>query len=256
MNIDKKLIEGIALEVGNYLLSNFGDLKVQNHKSDTHFDTIYDKKISDVYKNALYKYYPKIQFYSEEEQSELDSNKSYWMIDPIEGTSNFARSIPIFGTQLALIENNEVIFGLVYAPFFKEMYIGIKNHGAYCNDIKISPSTTTKLGEAIVSINKGTGVDNLSWWGATASKIAPHTRTIRNLGATGLEICYVASGKLDLHINHGSQNYDYAPGSLIAKESGALVLNHQGDDWNITDQDILIGNSTLVSSLLKNKYLK
>lgn len=255
MNLDKKYIEDVAREAGDYLLENFGNLIAQNHKSDTHFDTIYDKKISDLYKNALYKYYPKIQFFSEEEQYVLDIDKSYWMIDPIEGTSNFARSIPFFATQIALIDKNEVVFGLVYAPFFKEMYIGIKNHGAYCNDAKISPSTTTKLGEAIVSINKGTGVKNLSWWGATTSKIAPHTRTIRNLGATGLEICYVASGKLDLHINHGSHNYDYAAGSLIAKESRALVLNHQGDDWNITNQDILIGNPTLVSSLLNNKYL-
>ncbi len=250
MNIDYVEVINTVRKVGDYLASNFGKEIAQSHKADTHYDTIFDKKASDIYKIELSKRYPKVQFYSEEEMFQIDPDKPYWMIDPIEGTTNFARNIPFFATQIAYVENNKVLFAVVYLPILQELYTATRGQGAYCNGLKISVRSVANLNHAVVNVGKGTGVDNLTWWGNTMSHLAPHTRTIRLYGSTGIDICYVASGKLDLHINHGSHNYDYAPGSLIAEEAGASVTNFSGKNWQLTDSDIVIGNSKLVKTIL------
>ena len=251
MNIDQRKIEKIVRKVGTYLAENYGKPLKQQLKEGTHYDTIHDKIASDIYQQELLKYYPDTQFYSEESEYNVDTSKPYWMIDPIEGTTNFARNIPFFATQIAYIENNIVQLSAVYLPILDEYYSASRGRGAYCNGNKIAIGNVLNLNEAVVNVGKGTGSDNLKWWGNMMSDIAPNVRTVRLYGATGIDICYVASDKLDLHINHGSHNYDYAPGSLIAEEAGAIVLNFKGKGWKITDSDIVIGNPTLVTQVLK-----
>ena len=107
-----------------------------------------------------------------------------------------------------------------------------------------------------MSIGKGTDSDNLAWWGQSVSLLSPQVRTIRLLGATGIELCYLASGKIDLYLNYGSKPYDYAPGSLIAKEAGAKVCNFDQKSWSIKNSDIIVGNKKIINEsiiLLKGK---
>lgn len=259
MSIDQQIIEKIVRKVGSYLAKNYGQPLKQQLKEGTHYDTIHDKVASDIYQKELIKYYPDIQFYSEETEVNIDITKPYWIIDPIEGTTNFARTIPFFATQIAYIENNIVQLSAVYLPIFNEYYSASRGQGAFCNGKKISIGNIQHLHEAVINVGKGTGVANLAWWGNIMSKLAPITRTTRLYGSTGIDICYVASGKLDLHINHGSHNYDYAPASLIAEEAGAVVLNFQGRPWSMRDSNIIIGNQQLVSQIinirLSNDYL-
>ncbi len=243
-------IEEITKKVGAYLLSHFGSILEQHHKSDTHYDTVDDKIVSDMYKVYLAEKYPTYGFYSEEEMTDTSHLEYYWMIDPIEGTTNYSHNIPFFATQIALINKDQVIASGVYLPAQNEMYYAENGFGSFCNDVKIHISQTQNLDKSIVSIGKGTGVPNLTWWGNTNQILAPKSRTLRFIGATGIDICYVAAGKLDIHINHGSHNYDYAPGSLIAKEAGAKVVNFQGKPWKISDSDIIIGNTILVDQVL------
>lgn len=255
MIIDHKKIESIVRKVGAYLAENYGQPLKQQLKEGTHYDTIHDKIASDIYHGELLKCYPEIQFYSEEIELNIDTSKPYWIIDPIEGTTNFARNIPFFATQLAYVDNNQVQLSAVYLPILNEYYSATRGHGSYCNGKKIAVTNVSNLNEAVINIGKGTGIDNLMWWGNTMSQLAPLARTTRLYGATGIEICYVASGKLDLHINHGSHNYDYAPASLIAEEAGAVVLNFKAKPWNINNSDIIIGNHHLATQIINKGYL-
>lgn len=248
----KKNIEEITKKAGSYLLSHFGNLIEQHHKSDTHYDTVDDKIVSDLYKQYLLSAYPTYGFYSEEETGDISQFEYSWMIDPIEGTTNYSHNIPFFATQIALLHRDEVVASGVYLPVQNEMYYAEIGQGSFCNDIRLHVSPTQSLDKAILSIGKGTGVPNLTWWGNTNQKLAPKSRTLRFIGATGIDLCYVSAGKLDLHLNHGSQNYDYAPGSLIAREAGAKVTNFKGEPWKITDSDIIVGNSKLVEQVLAN----
>lgn len=248
--IYKDDIEAITKQVGSYLLSHFGNMIEQHHKSGTHYDTADDKIASDLYKDFLFKKYPSFGFYSEEEVCDLSEFEYSWMIDPIEGTTNYSHNIPFFATQIALLHKNEVIASGVYLPVQQEMYYAEKGQGATCNNEDLSVGKTQTLDKAILSIGKGTGAADLAWWGNTNQKIALKSRTLRSIGATGIDLCYVAAGKLDLHINHGSKNYDYAPGSLIAREAGAKVVNFKGYPWTIEDSDIILGNSQLVEQAL------
>lgn len=246
----KKDLEEITNHVGKYLLNNYGNMIEQHHISDTHYDTIDDKVASDLYKSYLLKKYPSYGFYSEEEVCDLQEFEHTWVIDPIEGTTNYSHNIPFFATQIALLHRNEVIASCVYLPVQEEMYYAERGQGSTCNNTPLSTSDTHTLDKAIISIGKGTGTQNLTWWGDTNQLLAPKSRTMRTLGATGIDLCYVASGKLDIHLNHGSKIYDYAPGSLIAIEAGAKVLNFSAEPWTISDSDIILGNSTLVDQAL------
>jgi len=131
-----------------------------------------------------------------------------------------------------------------------------KNRGSTCNGLPLSFSSNTSLVESVMSIGKGTDSDNLAWWGQSVSLLSPQVRTIRLLGATGIELCYLASGKIDLYLNYGSKPYDYAPGSLIAKEAGANVCNFDQKSWSIKNSDIIVGNKKIINEsiiLLKGK---
>lgn len=243
-------VEDIVRQAGDYLLSHFGKQNPQHLKNGTHYDTKHDKIASDIYKHFLLKKFPDIGFYSEEDKLDISQYQSYWLIDSIEGTTNYARNIPLFATQIALIHTKQIVLGCVYLPIQQELYYAEKGKGATCNHKSIQVGKIPTLEKSVISINKGTGRDNLAWWAQTASLLSPKSRTIRLLGATGIELCYVASGKLDLHVNQGSQPYDYAPGALIAKESGASILNHFGHYWSLQDSAIIVGNNLLVKETL------
>lgn len=243
-------IKEITNKAGVYLLSHFGGLLEQHHKSDTHYDTIYDQIVSDIYKEYLVQNYPSYGFYSEEEVTDISKLTYAWVVDPIEGTTNYSHGIPFFATQIALIHNGEIIAAGVYLPFQDEFYYAEQSQGSFCNDVKLVIGNTASFVKSVISIGKGTGIPNLEWWGNIIQKLAPKSRTLRFIGSTGIDLCYVAAGKLDLHINNGSHIYDYAPGSLIAREAGAQVQNFQGKQWNISDSDIIVGNSKLVEQSL------
>lgn len=249
----KANVETVTRTVGAYLRDHFGSLIEQHHRTDTHYDTADDKITSNIYKDFLKKEYPTYGFYSEEDITQGMNVFEYtWVVDPIEGTTNYAHNIPFFATQIALLHMSQVVAAGVYLPMQDEFYYAERERGASCNGHEIHISQTPDLDKAILSVGKGTGIPNLRWWGNVNKKLAPKSRTLRFIGATGIDMCYVAAGKLDVHINHGSQAYDYAPGSLIAREAGASVLNFQSKTWNIADSDIIIGNDQLVKQVLQN----
>jgi len=246
----------IVKKAGSYLLSHFGKAVTQTTKKGKHYHTLEDKIVSDIYKHFLTLKYPSYGFSSEEEPSSASSHKYYWLVDPIEGTTNFSRGIPLFATQIALIHNEKVVVGCVYLPIQNEFYYAELDRGSTCNGLPLSFSSNTSLVESVMSIGKGTDSDNLAWWGQSVSLLSPQVRTIRLLGATGIELCYLASGKIDLYLNYGSKPYDYAPGSLIAKEAGANVCNFDQKSWSIKNSDIIVGNKKIINEsiiLLKGK---
>ena len=174
-----------------------------------------------------------------------------WVVDPIEGTSNYRVGNPFFATQVCLLENSQPVVSVVYAPYLKQMFTATIGKGTYLNDKKVDMETSKNIKESLISFNKGTSIKDLEWLAQTVKKILPKVRTIRMYGATGLDLAYVASGMIDININKGSQLYDYAPGVLLVRESGGVVLNEQGKNWEIKDNFIVASNSKLAIEVLK-----
>lgn len=239
----------ISKNVGDFLLNNFGDLKKMEHKSGSHYSIKDDIKANDMYEAYLKKKTPGFGLYTEEGEKSLTKDW-VWIVDPIEGTSNFRVGNPFFATQIALLHKLKPKISVVYAPYLKQLFYAVDGNGSFLNDKKIHVSSLKTIGKALISVGKGTGSGDFKWYGKNFPKLIKKVRTFRHFGACGLEMAYVASGKIDIYLNYGSKLYDYAPGVLLVKEAGGQVLTMAGKKWGIHDKDIILSNKNLSSQAL------
>jgi len=149
------------------------------------------------------------------------------------------------------LHNGKPVLTIVNAPFLKFKFHAISGKGAFLNNKKIKISDLQELNKALVNIGRGTKKEDKEWFVNTLSKLNNQIRTNRTFGSTGLEISMCAAGITDAYINSGSQVYDYLPGSLIASEAGAAVLNFEGEQWSLKDSNLLIANKKLADDILK-----
>jgi len=243
----------IAGEAGNFLGSKFGPMKLKRHLSGTHYGITEDIECDLVYRKYLAKKTPQIPIFSEENYEHIGDGWM-WMVDAVEGTSNYAAGNPFFATQLCLMHDLQPVVSVVFAPKLDELFVAIHGKGATLNGRKISMSKNTELSNAIFGIGKGTKRYDLIWWGETAAQLLKNVRSVRQFGACGLEMAYSACGRLDFYLNRGSKLYDYAAGVLLCREAGGDVLNNRGKDWSSSDDFLLTGNPILskkVFSLLE-----
>ncbi len=245
-----RIASDINSEVAAFLLSKFGSQKEIVHKADSHYGIREDRESNDMYEKFLRVKTPEVALYTEEGERNLD-NKLVWVIDPIEGTSNYRSGNPFWATQIGLLYDNEPIIGIVNAPRLEQKFWAIKGSGAFLNGKKISVSGLEDLGKALIDMGRGTKDADKDWFNKTLTKLSKEVRTNRVFGACGLGMSYCASGITDVYLNSGSQIYDFLPGSLIAKEAGGKVLNFEGEDWSINDTGLLISNEKLAFDVLK-----
>ncbi len=185
-----------------------------------------------------------------------------WIIDPLDGTTNYIMGLPHYAVSIGVFENKnisssknfdymegELILGVVYAPALKEMYFAEKNKGAFLNGKKIKTSDTSKLIDSIIATGfpyKDKNV-NLPYFSAIINKC----RGIRRFGAASLDLCYVAKGCFDAYWELGLKPWDIAGGALIAKEAGAKVSDINGKQLDLFGADILASNPSLHPKIVK-----
>ncbi len=248
MNKDKNALIDAVTQAGKYLVDNFSGTKNQTLKEGTHYTIKDDCVVDQLYLKVLGK--TNIPICSEESMLKA-LPEVYWLVDPIEGTTNYAHGTPFYATQACLIDNNQVVIAAVYAPTLNQFFFAEKGKGATLNNLQIKIGQVEKLTQAIISPNKGTGVNNLKIWGHIVTKLSTQVRTVRLFGAVGLELAYVAAGMLDIHLNSGCHAYDDAPGSLLVKEAGGFVSDFNLQEWGIEKHDIIAGNRKLVTEVSK-----
>lgn len=244
-----KIAEEVARQAGKYLLKNFGPIKKATHKTEHHLGIKEDIKVNDFYESTLSKLTPEVSLYTEEGQKNLE-NDLVWVVDPIDGTSNYKVGNPFYVTQICLLSKKIPVVSVVIAPSLNQIFTAKKGGGAFLNGNKIKVSSTEKLEMSLISIGKGTKYDDLLWYGGVLKNIMEHVRTFRHFGACGLELAYTAAGKIDVYMNKGSQLYDYAPGALLIKEAGGKFTDFIGNDWNINESSILASNVNINKQML------
>lgn len=177
--------------------------------------------------------WPDIAFLGEEmpsdEQQHTLQSKAVWCLDPLDGTSNFASGIPVFGVSLALIENQQQKLGLIYDPVRDECFTAIKNEGCWINGVPLSScsahSDLTDLKQmiAVVDLKRLRGP-------LLTSLVTEHPfRSQRNFGSCAIEWCWLAAGRFQLYVHGGQKLWDYAAGTIILEEAGGLSSTIAGD---------------------------
>ncbi len=188
-----------------------------------------------------------------EEKGGYNKNSDYkWIIDPIDGTTNFAIKNPFFNTTVALTYKEEIVIGVVYAPIFNELYTAEKGEGAFLNDEKIRVSKTTKMEKGFHAFCHGDNLENAieivsEYYKNNLQKGYP----TRQLGSAALELSRVGAGILDSMILPGAESWDIAAGALIVKEAGGVVKGWEGEEFNLKSKGII---ATSTKDLNKKIY--
>lgn len=213
-----------AREAGNIQLGHFrkGNLGIRNKLNDADIVTVADGESERIIINHIRANYPHHAILSEESGETIAASPYRWVIDPLDGTTNFSAGLPLFAVSIAIEKDGETIAGVVYAPYLDEMFTAVKGGGAMLNGVPITCSVKDRLSHCVVStgfpVDKDTSPDNNL---DNVSHILPRLRGLRRLGSAAIDICYVAAGFLDGYWELNLHHWDVAAALLIANESGA-----------------------------------
>ncbi|MFE9968947.1 inositol monophosphatase family protein (plasmid) [Streptomyces sp. NBC_01724] len=202
-------------------------------KGDRDMVTDVDLAIERQARDTLLHDAPGIGFFGEEEGGSTDA-ETYWIIDPIDGTANFVRSLPLCGISLALIHHGAPVLGVINLPFFDRRYWAAQNLGAWRNGHPIHVSATRALPDAMIAIGDyGTGHDAPERNRVALSiqaHLAEYAQRVRMFGSAAVDLALVADGSIDASLTLGNHDWDMAAGVAIAREAGATVMDTDGSD--------------------------
>jgi myo-inositol-1(or 4)-monophosphatase len=247
-----KLAEAIARQSGGVLMSCYGTVHHVQQKGVIDLVTEYDKRSEEVILSFLQREFPDHAFLAEESGRNKTVSEYQWVIDPLDGTTNFAHTLPIFSVSIGLLKNNEPVLGVVYDPFRDEMFSAEAGRGATLNDQPIHVSSRSELGQAVISTGFPYDVrtnprNNL----AQFVQFQLRTQAVRHLGSAALDCTWTAMGRLDGYWEFGVQAWDIAAGVLIAREAGANVVFVGGDGSFLSTNSILVSNGLLHEQMLQ-----
>jgi len=186
---------------------------------------------------------PEAGYITEEDTIVSETKDHMWIIDPLDGTTNFLYKIPHFSISIALSYKGDMVYGIVYDIMLDVAYTAIKGQGAYENNNRIQVRNSTDLQETIVA----TGFPYKRQEGVTEKMnmvrfCVENCRGIRRLGSAALDLAYVASGKLDAYYENSLNIWDLAAGKLIVEEAGGIVTDYQGEEHALNNGSILAAN--------------
>lgn len=249
------VMTGAIEKASRMLVRDFGELEhlQVSRKSLGDFVSTADKQSESILIAELQKARPNFGFITEESGILPGSDSEQtWIIDPLDGTSNFLHGIPQFAITVALKMGNEIIAGVTYDPIKDEMFWAEKGKGAFLNQRRIRVSARRHMDEALVGIGAPYGhhgdprkfFDRLN-------KVLPHTAGVRRMGAASLDLAYVACGRFDVFFEDPMNIWDYATGILLIKEAGGIVTTLNGGADIFEQNNILAGNGDLHASFSK-----
>ena len=236
------------------LIRDFGEVeKLQiSVKGPSDFVSNADTKAEKIIINELMKAKKNYSILSEECGSKINSDsENVWIIDPIDGTTNFLHGVPHFAISIALKSNNEIIAGVIYDPIKDELFWAEKGVGAYLNNTRIRVSQRSQLKDALIS----TGIP---WKGMESShknylkileNIMKNSSGIRRYGSAALDLAYVAAGRYDAFWEFNLKTWDIAAGALLVKEAGGYVGNINKNENYLYTGNIYACNNNLTDEL-------
>jgi myo-inositol-1(or 4)-monophosphatase len=244
-----------ARKAGRALIRDFGELaNLQiSLKGPADFVSSADQRTERVLISELSRARPGYNFLVEESGIVEGPDKSHrFIIDPLDGTTNFLHSIPHFAISIAFEREGQIVSGLVYNPVTDEMYTAERSHGAFLNDKRLRVSVRQHLAESVVA----TGIPFMGREGHERSlgelaAIMNVTAGVRRFGAASLDLAYVAAGRFDGFWERGLKPWDVAAGILLVREAGGFVSDLDGGSRALDAGHILVANERLHPQLLK-----
>ena len=186
-----------------------------------------------------------------EESEPIETDSPYtWVVDPVDGTRNYAIGIPHFCTVVALSRGNEVVLGVTYDPISDELFVAQQGQGASVNGEPISVSEKQEMEESLLGFDLGY-VDEQAGLGLDLVRsLWPGIQGFRLMGSAALGMAYAAAGRVDLYFHHSLSPWDVASGILIAQEAGGIVVDRQGNPANLRTPSVIVASPRLIDRFL------
>ncbi len=237
-------ITQIVKEAGKIILSAHNqESTITAKEGKKNFVTKYDVAVQDFLFRELGKAFPEAEFVGEEGESNLESRSLRFIIDPIDGTTNFMQDYRCSCISVALCKENEIIAGVVLNPYSDEIFSAEKGKGAYLNGEKISVSDRPLSDGLALFGTSPYHPENTDETFALLRKVFDLSRDIRRSGSAAYDICMVACGRCEVFFEKALQPWDVAAGTLILKEAGGIALDYNGNEINFsTPNDVVFAN--------------
>jgi len=233
----KKLAVDIARECGILVRSAYKDTTgAIQFKGSVDLVTETDQNVEKVIFKAISEKYPNHKLIGEETVAaggvEELTDEPTWIVDPIDGTTNFVHRIPWFGISIGFAVGKEILLGVVYNPILDEMFTAVSGGGAFLNDRQLTASSTTELKKSLVAT--GFSYDrresSITFHMNKLHEVMLRCRDMRRIGSAALDMCAVAAGRLDAYYEQGIHVWDIAAATLIVREAGGVVCDPYGGD--------------------------
>lgn len=246
-------VQEIILQAGQYIqqeTKNFDPTHIQ-HKNTFDLVSYVDIQTEQFLIQELSNLLPDAGFIAEE--SDNDSRKEWnFIIDPLDGTTNFTRHLPSYAISVALAHHQQVQAGWVYNIPCQEFFYAVKNQGAYLNRQKISVSTNKIIAESLIATGFSVSVfDKAEIQLRIIKELIQQSLGIRRIGAAAVDLCYVAAGRFDGFFEWYLNPWDVAAGSLIAQEAGAIVSDFSGQNNFLFNKEIIAAQPHIYKQLLQ-----
>ena len=240
-----------AREAGKVLREGFGWQHSVRYKGEVDIVTEVDEQAERVIKEILLGAFPSYGMLAEESGRSSGQEDARWIVDPLDGTTNYAHGLPLFAVSIALERAGEVVVGVVHDPMREETYLAQRGGGATLNGESIRVSDTDEPIQALIATgfpyDRAEMPEALELFG----RFAGITRGMRRLGSTALDLCYVAAGRLDGYYERGIWAWDIAAGGLILEEAGGKVTDYRGAGLNLEGRQIVASNGRLHSAIME-----
>ena len=244
-----------ALKAGRSLKRDFGEVEnlVVSVKGPGDFVTAADRKAEKTIFEELSKARPGYSFLMEESGTVEGSDKSHrWIVDPLDGTTNFLHGLPIFAISVALEREGQLIAGVIYNPATDDMYVAEKGQGAWYNNRRLRVAPRRELSDALIACgipHLGKAKDHPRFKAELAAVMA-RASNVRRLGAASLDLALTAAGRFDGYWERNLQPWDIAAGIVLLREAGGYVSDLDGGEAMLEQGSLCAGNETIQRALL------
>jgi len=240
-----------AIAASHIIMEALEKPRVANHKGKTDLVTETDLHSENIIKSIIRASYPDHDLLAEESEKESSQSDFLWIIDPLDGTTNFVHGYPCFAVSIGLLFQNKPLIAVVLEMPNTKLYTAIKNEGVWCEGQPFTCSQTDSIEKSLLLT--GFGYEHGELWERNMALFKDFTdksHGVRRLGAAAVDLCHVASGKVDGYWEFDLKPWDSAAGILIAQEAGCVVSQMDGSDYSIYDNNILVANPQIHGKMI------
>ena len=252
----RKYLTDLVHQAGETLRKYFASRDfTQRSKAGVDFTTQADEEVDAFLLGEIRKRYPQTNFLTEEtapdDYSSLKDINNLWVIDPLDGTTNFSRKHPNFAISIGLVDKGVPKLGVVHIPMTGDTYWAqADQERAFLNGESIQVSATDNLGESVIACDWAWGLEKrlnvVNWLG----NINTHVRAIKSMGSAAADLASLAGGQIDAYMHSGLKPWDIAASSLLIEKAGGKITTPTGGNWDVFSPDILASNGILHERLI------